>query len=441
MCGCEACIVPRTLQSSLNAYRHRLNHFLEQKHSQTSGNARTEALLRWHNYKSQAFKPSGAPLHDTPRDAIKCITCLPNSESGLPKWKCVLRQCSNCPGYQIPMEETNPENPSPRISFHTYQKFTRCSRHGNLEVNSKECQQCNDDNLVGKPGKISTRKHLTKKETSIQEFHNQYYLPSLEKYAYHLPHVQVLGKHHCSKLRHDAFLDNPSSLFTKRDYADRLQTAFSMEIQSDHFGKQRSLSMEGSTIEYHLTNLKVQSNNLRNKMTTTEFHSHLADESTQDSATTHEHMKEMINNLKDTVNQLLVMFDQTDGCSKQYRCARALYLLSLLAYQFDIIIDRAIGAPGHGKDIIDALNAIDKIFLRRKFCMIGTPEADDRNCRMAAHSMLNDGVEVSFAEESQRLLQSLDRINGAKSDKKTFKKRTKKCNIKACLLCSRSNQG
>lgn len=57
------------------------------------------------------------------------------------------------------------------------------------------------------------------------------------------------------------------------------------------------------------------------------------------------------------------MWDDTDGCAKQYRCGTALLFLSLLACTCNITIDRAIGAPGHGKDIVDGLNATDKAFL------------------------------------------------------------------------------
>ena len=53
----------------------------------------------------------------------------------------------------------------------------------------------------------------------------------------------------------------------------------------------------------------------------------------------------------------LTVWDDTDGCGKQYRCGTAMYLLSVLASTYGIVIDRAIGAPGHGKDIVDGLNA------------------------------------------------------------------------------------
>eukprot|EP00957_Ditylum_brightwellii_P048693 3694718-Ditylum_brightwellii.AAC.1 len=53
---------------------------------------------------------------------------------------------------------------------------------------------------------------------------------------------------------------------------------------------------------------------------------------------------------------------ETDGCAKQYRCAIDMYLLSLISVRFNIVIDRAVGAPGHGKDMVDGLNATDKAF-------------------------------------------------------------------------------
>jgi hypothetical protein len=38
---------------------------------------------------------------------------------------------------------------------------------------------------------------------------------------------------------------------TKRDYAERLLAKFSMKIQSDHFGNERTLSIEGSSVEFY----------------------------------------------------------------------------------------------------------------------------------------------------------------------------------------------
>jgi hypothetical protein len=54
------------------------------------------------------------------------------------------------------------------------------------------------------------------------------------------------------------------------------------------------------------------------------------------------------------------ILDHSDGCSKQYRCGTALYLLSVISSQYGVTVDRMIGAPGHGKDVVDALNATTK---------------------------------------------------------------------------------
>jgi hypothetical protein len=59
------------------------------------------------------------------------------------------------------------------------------------------------------------------------------------------------------------------------------------------------------------------------------------------------------------------MFDNTDGCAKQYCCAPAIHLLSMLAREFNITINRSVGAPGHGKDLVDGLNACNKQYLKK----------------------------------------------------------------------------
>ena len=96
------------------------------------------------------------------------------------------------------------------------------------------------------------------------------------------------------------------------------------------------------------------------------FHSHLLDSSIQNAGSTHQHMTVLMNYLS---NQKLLckgstLYCNTDGAAKQYRCANALCYLSFLSAKYDISIDRAIGAPGHGKDIVDGLNAVDKHYLK-----------------------------------------------------------------------------
>ena len=65
------------------------------------------------------------------------------------------------------------------------------------------------------------------------------------------------------------------------------------------------------------------------------------------------------------------VWEDTDGCAEQYRCDLAIYLLTVLSSSYDIIIDRAINVPGHGNNVVDVLNGIDKRYSKGKMELIG----------------------------------------------------------------------
>ena len=427
MCGCETCLTPRSLQESLNAHRSRVHRSL----AAGSDNEKDRAKIY-----GAAVLPGGTPVHARSSDAVACIQCDNLPGTSFPDWNCVLRRCEKCPKYQIPLEERGIDADAPRISFHVYITKTSCSKHGYLEKGAKKCPLCVAEpppppaqKPAPKRAKITDRKHLTQLTRPVGVFHRDYYLPALEKLTYHLAYVKILSKYHCAALRDHAFRTCPGSAKTKRDYAERLAAAFTLEIQAEHFGNGRSLSMEGSSVETFCSAVAAR---VRAQTPYTvddadvhmHFHSHFSDASRQDAASTHAHMTVLLNILMKETKELLedsVLWDDTDGCGKQYRCAKALYLLSLLSVHFHVAIDRAIGAPGHGKDIIDALNAIDKQFLRAKMCMIGTPEANDGTARMAAHTMIEDAA-YSLATECARLCGDPARAHGVKSHAKYAKR-------------------
>ena len=94
-----------------------------------------------------------------------------------------------------------------------------------------------------------------------------------------------------------------------------------------------------------------------------QFHSHLSDEIDQDAinTTTHLHINLQFLLTKKIIYPFLInMWDHTDGCAYQYCCASAIYLLSCIALEFSRTIDRAEGAPGHGKYLVDVLNYRNK---------------------------------------------------------------------------------
>ena len=118
------------------------------------------------------------------------------------------------------------------------------------------------------------------------------------------------------------------------------------------------------------------------------------------------------------------IWKNTDGCCKQYRCGASLYFLSLLSSNFNINIDRMIGAPGYGKDIVDVINACDKRYLKEKMRMIENPQADDSTKRKDDHAMIGD-KKSSWAVTCKKLLENNIKEQGFKSYNKYSKRETK----------------
>ena len=92
----------------------------------------------------------------------------------------------------------------------------------------------------------------------------------------------------------------------------------------------------------------------------------LYDDSKQDDCTTTAHSKRLISLLKDkkilTIS-LSKIWENTGGCAEQYRCASALYLMSVMYQCCSIIIDWVISAPRHGKEVVDGLSDFDKRYI------------------------------------------------------------------------------
>ena len=118
------------------------------------------------------------------------------------------------------------------------------------------------------------------------------------------------------------------------------------------------------------------------------------------------------------------MWDQTDGCAKQYMCSIAYYLMSYLSTSYQIFLDRDVDTPGHGKDGVDGFNAVQKRYLATCLRMRSTPEKHKiYSKRMRVEAMTEKG-EVSFAEACKLLLDLCDEI-GTKGDKKHAKREAK----------------
>ena len=57
-----------------------------------------------------------------------------------------------------------------------------------------------------------------------------------------------------------------------------------------------------------------------------------------------------------------IIYDNIDGCRKQYIYANEIWLLSVLEFTYRVIIDRCINVPGHGKIKIYGINICNKTY-------------------------------------------------------------------------------
>ena len=103
-----------------------------------------------------------------------------------------------------------------------------------------------------------------------------------------------------------------------------------------------------------------------------------------------------------------VIYDQTDGCTNQYRQTAVVWILSILSQTYGVTIDRYIHAPGHGKGIVDGLNATTKRYLMQCMQNVDMDPSDDKE-KKQFKPWMNDN---SFAQNAVDLCTDPDRKDG-----------------------------
>ena len=459
LCGCEPCIAAKTLHESLLHWRTKHSKDLkremtrlQQDNSEAANTRLSDLNRRWSKFVQQTRDGGRNPKHPTAKDAAFSFLCQPCNGGAFRKWKCVLGRCDDCPGYEVPDEESGTGPSDKKIKFHSHEDIYSCSLHKSVvSKTTKLCPLCEEerDNIVSehgededliksKTGKVKKKKSLVLKVATLGDFHKSYYKPVMEKFAHHLSYVSMLGKKWTEEDRFNSFSSSKTGLFTREDYAEQIQFLLDLELQAMHWVGAPSLSVEGMAC--HLFKSE------EDESPTLTFHSHLADNSLQNAATTTTHLNEVFNQLFE--EKLLKkgdwIWDHTDGCSKQYRCAKAFYFLSWLSHKWGVVIDRAIGAPGHGKDIVDAINAVDKRLLRDYMRALKQPNESNEDTRkrfgLEGHLFSQDltqaggdeeqlvasVVAASFADQASKLLGAAWRFDGVKGGNKNRKRETQR---------------
>ena len=252
LCGCEVCTIMRMVHTSLIRFRKDCCR----KHDSISSTTTRSRRSNEHSFQRYVSYLNNNPfmLSNDCRDTLNSMTCSKSNEHNNPKWNCIMGRCPSCSNPKIPMIEAEPDSILGSISYGTYKFQTKCKVHGNLEPHLNICNKCNEAVLkkeINLPEKLSKRKEITLLESTIDKFHIETYIPLLKRYRYHMALVSILSKNQCKKTRFEAYLNNDNWYFSERDYAERLMKQLDGEIQSDHFGDNPTLSMEGSTLHYH----------------------------------------------------------------------------------------------------------------------------------------------------------------------------------------------
>eukprot|EP00957_Ditylum_brightwellii_P071038 5398170-Ditylum_brightwellii.AAC.1 len=100
----------------------------------------------------------------------------------------------------------------------------------------------------------------------------------------------------------------------------------------------------------------------------------------------------------------------------------------------NIVTDCAVGAPDHGKDIIDGLNAVDKTYLNKMMFIMYNPGSKHTAKGMMAH-LCTPSKNISYASKFRDLLQDrTDESNLHTSNARANREENAKCKVRHCIV-------
>ena len=75
-----------------------------------------------------------------------------------------------------------------------------------------------------------------------------------------------------------------------------------------------------------------------------------------------------------------------------------------------IFLDGAVDTPGHGKYVVDGVNAVQKLYFATSLRMLSMPEVDKIDSKLMRVDAMTEKGEVSFDKECNCLLDIHDEI-------------------------------
>ena len=103
----------------------------------------------------------------------------------------------------------------------------------------------------------------------------------------------------------------------------------------------------------------------------------------------------------------------------------ALYLPSMLAHAYKIIIYLGVGTLGHGREVIEGLNATNKSFISMLIITMQLPGEEAYELQMAMHTS-TENTDISLAREFQKHLSDPTQVHGLLDHGKDRKRSSKR---------------
>jgi hypothetical protein len=433
-CGCEVCIISGSMIKDLHVWERehlkKLNRAFGQCQTdiihavvaECSGDEqrRLDALLnsarqRLNKFVEEAFDEEGIHHWQAPKQVISSMTCPPvtvGENDKIHKLSCCLGRCNDCPKLVIPQEELDESNNN-TITFACYESHSFCRKHLTLPGAPTKCHHC--ALLPEKErGKFIRKKQLTKKVKPIGVFMKDYFVPMMERARYHRQKVILLSTNHCGKDRREHWPSVDGCIFTQRDYTEAFALNFTREIQSTGFGDTEQVGMEGVSLSY-----KGEDDKIHHIWT-----SFLSDDKRQDARTTLANQVKFLDFLENEdhpeigIHLVKYIYELLDGCTKQYRCSLALFLMSYLSHLKHLTVNRMIQAPSHGKGICDCMCGNDKSYLSRCLRWVRDTakiEIGGNKYDLEPFAVGPDGKKANHVQAIINILSHPDRSHGVKS--------------------------
>ena len=172
--------------------------------------------------------------------------------------------------------------------------IARCTVHGRRPLDEKK----NVSFVFSRSGNCDTCKTIHHKISCFDGnifclFPHKFLYSSNKKLQFHPPRVRILGNNNCGNTWCDEFkrISTNQDVLCHSYYAERLVAIFAHQIQSEYYGGNRYVSIEGIAMEHFIAPTHIETPGTPQARTFhSVFHSFLTGDNKQDSATNVAHI-------------------------------------------------------------------------------------------------------------------------------------------------------